>query len=69
MNTMNMPGFTAEASLYQANERYQMIGTLVAPEDGRKILPQQVCHVSGAYICCCMWGVCRCFRRSDQLPQ
>ena len=30
MNTVNMPGFTAEASLYQASERYEMVETLLA---------------------------------------
>lgn len=30
MNTMNMPGFTADASLYKASERYQQ-GPLSAP--------------------------------------
>jgi hypothetical protein len=40
VNEVNMPGFTAEVSLSQANERYQMIGNVVAPADGREILPQ-----------------------------
>lgn len=69
MNTMTMPGFTAEASLYRTNERYQMIETLVAPADGRMIVPQQECGIHGPDICCCMWGVCQCHRRPDLLWQ
>ena len=37
---MSMPGLTAQASLYQADGRRQMIGTFVAPADGRRIVPQ-----------------------------
>ena len=33
-NVMNMPGFTAEASLYQTSEHYH-IGTNLAHVDGR----------------------------------
>jgi hypothetical protein len=57
---MNMPRFTAEASLYQANERYHMVEILVAPADGRKVLPQLVCVYDRYSRCCCMWGVCVC---------
>ena len=37
---MNMPGLTAQASLYQAGVQRQMIGIFVAPADGRRIVPQ-----------------------------
>jgi hypothetical protein len=28
MKTMNMPGFTAEASIYKANKKYRLVATL-----------------------------------------
>jgi hypothetical protein len=37
---MNMPGLTAEASLYQGDGRRQMIGIFVASADGGRIVPQ-----------------------------
>jgi hypothetical protein len=37
MSTMNMPGFTAEASLYNVNERYQ--ATADAPHYGVVVQP------------------------------
>jgi hypothetical protein len=70
MSTSKMPGFAAEASLYRANEAYATIRTFIAPADQRMILPQQLgCYQRGAYICCCRWGVCRCWLRPDLLPQ
>ena len=41
MNTMNMPGYTAEASLYRASGHYPAkAGTPEALVDGRGVLPQ-----------------------------
>jgi hypothetical protein len=57
MNNMNIPGFTAAASLYQAKERYQMTETLVAPADGSRVLPQWVICSGG---CCCTSFGCFC---------
>jgi hypothetical protein len=37
---MSVPRLIAEASVYQADGRRQMIGTFVAPADGRRIVPQ-----------------------------
>ncbi len=37
---MNMPGFTAEASLYKIDERYH--GILIAPTEGLQVLPQLI---------------------------
>ena len=37
---MNMPGFTAEASLYQADRSYQMSRSFDAPTCGRVIVPE-----------------------------
>ena len=41
MNTINMPGFTAEASLYKASERYNMARTVAMAND-QKIVPQRI---------------------------
>jgi hypothetical protein len=52
---MNIPGFTAEASLYQTSERYQMVGVPNVPVDGREVRPQlrhPLCRTSGAVTCC-----------------
>lgn len=40
MNTMNVPGFTAEASIYKTGERYEMIRDIGHVADGRAVLPQ-----------------------------
>jgi hypothetical protein len=54
MNIMNMPGFTAEASLYKTDQRYQFLASwdgvtrvyvglaqfLSLPEDGESCLPR-----------------------------
>lgn len=52
MNTMNMPGFTGEASLYKTSGHYRIVGT---PDDllgSRGVLPQlyttrAVCRACG----------------------
>jgi hypothetical protein len=53
MNTMNMPRFTAEASLYQASERYSMARTVNAMVNNQKVVPQRirVCEVDQD-LCC-----------------
>ena len=67
MNIMNMPGFTAEASLYKASVRYGMARTVNAIANGQKIIPQRVplcevdpeclgwCQLSGYRDC---WRIC-----------
>jgi hypothetical protein len=41
MNTMNMPRFTAESSLYKSSERYALAwGKEV---EGQVVIPQQLC--------------------------
>ena len=57
---MNMPGFTAEASLYNSKEGGQFLATLIATASGPEIIPQQ-----GDYpVCYCEqteWGkICHC---------
>jgi hypothetical protein len=41
MNTMNMPGFTAEASLYTTTRHYQPIRNPSAGAGKRGVIPQQ----------------------------
>ena len=38
---MNMPGFTAEASLYHTSERYQFVPSWIEGTGGQEITPQQ----------------------------
>jgi hypothetical protein len=40
---MNMPGFTAEASLYKTSEHYKAVGTPDVLAGGVEIVPQQFC--------------------------
>jgi len=57
---MNMPGFTAEASLYETSGRYRMAstGVLAAPILSQAVLPQQ--------IWCCVDGYCsECYVRDN----
>lgn len=37
---MNMPGFTAEVSLYRTSERYHMVGTSAPSAGGGEVVPQ-----------------------------
>lgn len=51
MNTMNMPGFTAEASLYKTYEHYPVVATDVA--SSTQVVPQiplGLCN-KAAYYC------------------
>ena len=43
MNTMNMPGFSAEASLYKSGEFYQSARACSALPGRQGVLPQGVC--------------------------
>ncbi len=54
---MNMPGFTAEASIYQTSERYQMPGVLHALTDGRQVMPQFCYSPSPGIFCCWILGL------------
>jgi hypothetical protein len=64
---MNKPGFTAEASLYQTSERYQMLGVPNVPVDSREVIPQlrgPFCRTSGGVICCWTpWSGWQCVER------
>jgi hypothetical protein len=67
---MNMPGFTAEVSLYEMSGRYQATMYSIAPTTG--IVAQQWCPPPGACVkasnccidfeltpgCCRTWGRC-----------
>jgi len=48
---MKMPEFTAEASLYKANERYRADASDLPPNSG-EVLPQGVL----CYLNCIAWG-------------
>jgi len=40
MNTINMPGFTAESSLYKTGGRFYGVGVIGAPRGREVVLPQ-----------------------------
>jgi hypothetical protein len=70
MITMNIPGFTAEASLSGASEHYQTLGSSAAQAAGGVVLPQQFrtlydfCHTDMegriTECCACYRGTCLC---------
>ena len=43
MNTMNMPGFTAESSLYKSSEHYAFASAWGKEVEGQAVTPQQLC--------------------------
>jgi hypothetical protein len=49
MNTMKMPGFTAEASLYRTNQRYSAEATNAAPST--QVVPQYSLCDKAVYYC------------------
>ena len=49
MNTMNMPGFTAEASLYKTNKYYPVVATGIASST-HVVLQFSLCD-KAAYYC------------------
>jgi len=51
---MNMPGFTAEASLYKPSERYKMVGTLATLAGSAEVVPQAFDDVGCMQWC--LWG-------------
>ena len=63
MKPKNMPGFNAEASIYQTNERYMVSGSGVAVTDGNAIVPQFSCYSVPGGRCCCTSGYCTCLLR------
>ena len=70
MNTIRVPGFTAEASLSGAIEHYRMLGSSAARAAGGAVLPQQFrtlydfCHTDMegrvTECCACYSGICLC---------
>ena len=79
MNTINMPGFTAEASLSEATEHYHMLGSCTVRAGGGVVLPQQLrtlwdfCHTDMegriTECCACYEGVCLCQPAGKKLPK
>lgn len=51
---MRLLGFSAQESLYGANERYRMAGSPSSTAEGSRILPQGICFKdeAGDQICC-----------------
>jgi hypothetical protein len=49
---MKAPGFSAEASLYQTSERFQMARSPNVLTDGREVRPQFVCVYDSGVKCC-----------------
>jgi hypothetical protein len=49
---MNMPGFTAEASLYKTSEDYHMAGTAAPLAHAQSVLPQWCYTSPSGYVCC-----------------
>lgn len=49
MNTINMPGFTAEASLYKTNKHYLVVATGTA--SSTQVVPQYGLCDKAAYYC------------------
>jgi hypothetical protein len=67
MNTMNMPGFTAEVSLYNATVCFPKARTFDELTNGPKIIPQRVplCEVEAGCLSRCQlagyrdcWHIC-----------
>ena len=52
MNTMNIPGFTAEDSLYKTSGRYQMAGSIHGIElNANLVQPSLAIYIDGRYVC------------------
>jgi len=52
MNTMNMPGFTAEDSLYKTNGRYQMASSIHGIElNANLVQPSLAIYIDGRFVC------------------
>ena len=64
MNTISMPGFTAETSLYKTSEHYQMAQVIAALKSKGAVVPQQQMSVIGGVepgdrFCICPCCLCR----------
>ena len=69
MNTINIPGFTADASFYRSSARYQVGAMLPSLRQGGEVLPQRIrCNIFGdccfttpfGITCCCFSDDGRC---------
>lgn len=49
MNTVNIPGFTAEASLYKTDKHYSVVATDAAPS--AQVVPQYSLCDKASYYC------------------
>jgi len=48
---MRMPGFTADASLYDRLGQYKMEGAVEAPEAGAQVVPQACVSIGPCRVC------------------
>lgn len=60
MNTMNMPGFTAEASVYRTRGHYWVAGTPNDFAGGQGVLPQLSLGLSGSQLYWCRLACAYC---------
>jgi hypothetical protein len=62
-SVLRIPGFTAEASLYAADERYRWAYSTISAVDGGGVLLQFCFANEGGTTCCnCYYGWCYCRR-------
>jgi hypothetical protein len=47
---MQLPGFTAEAALYERSQQYEMVGALEAPT-GATVAPQACVNIGPCRVC------------------
>ena len=63
MSTIELPGFTAEASLHRTRERYQMAGDVSGLAEGQGVFPQLrlTCPDADGVGCLLLRGFCSIF--------
>jgi len=68
MREMTIPGFTAEASVYQVRRTYNLVAGNRSQLYAQKIVPQ-ACFIDDGFACCCdpFFG-CSC-TRTRGLPE
>lgn len=59
MNKMNIPGFTAEASLSESNEHYKLIANKAQYLKRQKVIPQVMILYRGCLYDCDWFRRCR----------
>jgi len=69
MREMTIPGFTAEASVYQVRRTYNLVAGHRSQLYAQKIVPQQCFIDDSGFACCCdpVYG-CSCYQHHG-LPE